>query len=65
MDDRLSQYHHTYRDLKDNEVQKAEEFISNMKNFYEMTVAVCSESIPTASIILPLSDKTLRMCQIT
>ena len=55
----------TYRDFKDNEVQKAEEFISNMKNFFEMIVAVCAESIPIASIILPLSDKTLKMCQVT
>ena len=36
-----------------------------MKNFYDITVAVCSERSPTASLVLPLMDKTLKMCQVS
>lgn len=60
MDKRLETHKSVYRDFKDSEVVKAEEFLETMKPFYEMTLAICSETNPTASLILPLLDKTLK-----
>ena len=35
-----------------------------MKDFYDITVAVCTEKNPTARLILPLTGKVLRKCEI-
>lgn len=63
MDKSLEANKGVYRDFKEQEVVKAEEFLETMKPFYEMTLAVCSERNPTASLILPLCDKILKHCQ--
>ena len=53
-----------YRDFKDSDISKAEEFIDTMKDFfYDITLAMCSETCPTTSLVLPLTDKVLRKCQ--
>ena len=61
LDKRLEGQRDIYKDFKDSDIQKAEEFITTMKDFYEITMAICSESNPTASLILPLTDKILNL----
>ncbi len=49
-------------DLEANEAVELAKPISRTY-FYEMALAVCSESNPTASLILPLCDKVLTKCE--
>ena len=64
LDKRLESNKDVYRDFKDSDILKAEEFIATMKDFYDVTRAVCSEKKTTASLILTLADKVLRKCEI-
>ena len=34
-----------------------------MKDFRDITVSVCKETLPTASLILPLTDKIFKKCR--
>ena len=64
LDRRLESHRVIYKDFKDQDVAKAEEFLLTTKDFYDITVAVCTEKTTTAGLILPLTGKVLRNCEI-
>ena len=52
-----------YADMSDANIRMCEEYVMLMKHMYDVTKAISSENTPTASLVLPLLTKLIKVFQ--